>query len=75
MEEGDILKKKVNTDFVYGTRAIIESIGAGIEIERLYIQRGLKNKLIEGILLPSTNNDFFIRSTVSKNGNTLPSKP
>ncbi len=46
MEEGDIVKEEANMDFVYGTRAIIESLRAGNEIERLYIQRGLKNELI-----------------------------
>ena len=56
MEEGDILKEEANMDFVYGTRAIIESIGAGNEIERLYIQRGLKNELISDLIKISKDN-------------------
>jgi 23S rRNA (guanosine2251-2'-O)-methyltransferase len=33
-------------ELIYGTRAIIEAIRAGREIERLYIQQGLNNPLI-----------------------------
>lgn len=35
-----------NTDFIYGTRAIIESIEAGKEVDKILLQKDLKNDLI-----------------------------
>ncbi|MDL5050866.1 23S rRNA (guanosine(2251)-2'-O)-methyltransferase RlmB [Oscillatoria amoena NRMC-F 0135] len=37
-------------DMIYGTRAVMEAIIAGREIERLYIQKGLNNELIRELL-------------------------
>lgn len=35
---------------IYGTRAVMEAIVAGREIERLYLQKGLQNELIRELL-------------------------
>jgi 23S rRNA (guanosine2251-2'-O)-methyltransferase len=37
-------------DLIYGTRAVIEAIVAGREIERLFIQKGLNNELIRELM-------------------------
>lgn len=34
------------TDFIYGTRAVIESIEAGKEVDKILLQKDLKNELI-----------------------------
>lgn len=38
------------TDFIYGTRAIIESIEAGKEVDKILLQKDLKNELILELL-------------------------
>jgi 23S rRNA (guanosine2251-2'-O)-methyltransferase len=37
-------------DMIYGTRAVIEAITAGKEIERVLIQKGLNNELIHELV-------------------------
>lgn len=37
-------------DMIYGTRAVMEAIVAGREIERLFIQKGLNNELLRELL-------------------------
>ncbi len=37
-------------NFIFGTRAILEAIEAGKEIEKVLIQKGLKNELIKGLI-------------------------
>ncbi|MCK6616496.1 MAG: 23S rRNA (guanosine(2251)-2'-O)-methyltransferase RlmB [Cyclobacteriaceae bacterium] len=37
-------------DLIYGTRAVMEAIVAGREIERLFIQKGLHNELLRELL-------------------------
>ncbi len=37
-------------DLIFGTRAVIESINAGKEIEKLFIQRGINNELTKILL-------------------------
>lgn len=39
-----------NQDFVFGTRAVIEAIKSGKEIDKVLIQRGLKNELTHELL-------------------------
>jgi 23S rRNA (guanosine2251-2'-O)-methyltransferase len=38
------------TDMIYGTRAVIEAIQAGKEIEKVMIQSGLSNDLIKELI-------------------------
>lgn len=40
----------INDQLVYGTRAVIEAIKAGKEIERLLIQQGIDNPLVKDLL-------------------------
>ena len=37
-------------DFIYGTRAIIEAIEAGREIDKLLIQKDVRNELMTELL-------------------------
>ncbi len=40
----------MNTDTIYGTRAVMEAISAGKEIEKIMIQSGLANDLIKELI-------------------------
>ncbi|PWL31103.1 23S rRNA (guanosine(2251)-2'-O)-methyltransferase RlmB [uncultured Roseivirga sp.] len=40
------MKPNQSADFIYGTRAIIESIEAGKEVDKILLQKDLKNELI-----------------------------
>lgn len=42
-------EKLYGNNFIFGTRAILEAIDAGKEIEKVLIQKGLKNELIIGL--------------------------
>lgn len=44
------MEKRTTTDFIYGTRAVIEAIEAGKEIDKLMIQRDLQNDLCSELL-------------------------
>lgn len=44
------MEKRNNSDFIYGTRAVIEAIEAGKEIDKLLIQRDLQNALTTELL-------------------------
>jgi len=39
-----------NSDLIYGTRAVMEAIKAGREIEKIYVQAGLTNDLIKELI-------------------------
>jgi 23S rRNA (guanosine2251-2'-O)-methyltransferase len=43
------------TDLIYGTRAVIEAINAGKEIEKVMIQSGLSNDLIKELIAIARN--------------------
>lgn len=47
-------KRKIE-EFIYGTRAIIEAINAGKEIDKLLIQKDLKNELISELIRTAQN--------------------
>ena len=34
-------------NFIFGTRAVIETIDAGKDVEKVFIQKGLQNELIK----------------------------
>jgi len=38
------------TDMIYGTRAVLEAITAGRQIEKIFIQKGLHNELVRDLL-------------------------
>lgn len=40
----------MNTDIIYGTRAVMEAISAGKEIEKVMIQSGLANDLVKELI-------------------------
>jgi len=44
------MEKRTTADFIYGTRAIIEAIEAGKEIDKLLLQRDLQNDLSQELL-------------------------
>jgi 23S rRNA (guanosine2251-2'-O)-methyltransferase len=44
-----MIKRKTD-EFIYGTRAILEAIAAGKEIDKLLIQKDLKNELISELI-------------------------
>jgi len=46
MEKGNSSKLAYNQDLVFGTRAVLESIRSGKDIDKLMIQKGLNNPLI-----------------------------
>ena len=50
------MQKKRQEEFIYGTRAIIEAIQAGKEIDKLLIQKDLKNELIGELLDTARSN-------------------
>jgi len=41
------MNHKEQSDFIYGTRAIIESIESGKEVDKILIQKDLRNELIQ----------------------------
>jgi 23S rRNA (guanosine2251-2'-O)-methyltransferase len=45
-----IRKTENNNEMVFGTRAIIESIKSGKEIDKLFVQKSVKNELIDELL-------------------------
>ncbi|WP_053405994.1 23S rRNA (guanosine(2251)-2'-O)-methyltransferase RlmB [Persicobacter sp. CCB-QB2] len=47
---GNFRKKPQTADMIFGTRAVIEAIRAGKEIDRLYIQKGLNNELTKELV-------------------------
>ena len=38
------------TEMIFGTRAVMEAIKAGREIEKIYVQSGLTNDLIKELI-------------------------
>ena len=44
------MQQRKKEEFIYGTRAVIEAIEAGKEIERLLIQKDVKNELISELI-------------------------
>ena len=48
-------------EFIFGLRPIIEAINAGKEIDRVFIQNGLKNELFKELMLLLKQNDIPYR--------------
>jgi 23S rRNA (guanosine2251-2'-O)-methyltransferase len=40
----------INTDMIYGTRAVMEAIHAGRQIERILFQKGISNELVRELI-------------------------
>jgi 23S rRNA (guanosine2251-2'-O)-methyltransferase len=47
-------------DMIYGTRAVIEAIAAGKEIDKVMIQTGLSNDLVKELIAVARNNNIPI---------------
>ena len=45
---------------IYGTRAVLEAIAAGKDIDKIMIQSGLSNDLIKELIATARNNDIPI---------------
>ena len=45
---------------IYGTRAVIEAIAAGKEIDKVMIQSGLSNDLVKELIAVARNNNIPI---------------
>ena len=51
-------------EMVFGTRAVMEAIKAGREIEKIYIQAGLNNDLIRELITSAqTHSTILVHST------------
>lgn len=48
-------------DFIFGLRPIIEAISAGKEVDRVFIQNGLKNELFRELMVQLKQNDIPYR--------------
>ncbi|HEY9117147.1 MAG TPA: 23S rRNA (guanosine(2251)-2'-O)-methyltransferase RlmB [Roseivirga sp.] len=55
------MNDKNQTDFIYGTRAAIESIEAGKEIDKLIVQKDLRNELILELLTLAKNHSIPVQ--------------
>ncbi len=61
------MQQRSKEDFIYGTRAIIEAIGAGKEIDKLLIQKDAKNELLsELIQAAKAHNVPFVKVPIEK---------
>ena len=40
------MERRKKEDFVYGTRAVLEAIKAGKEVDKLWLQKDVKNELV-----------------------------
>jgi 23S rRNA (guanosine2251-2'-O)-methyltransferase len=49
-----------NTDMIYGTRAVIEAIRAGKQIEKILVQTGLNNELIRELTGVAREHDVHV---------------
>src|SRR5688572_22078749 len=49
-----------NTDMIYGTRAVIEAIRAGKQIEKILVQTGLNNELIRELTGVAREHDVTV---------------
>src|SRR5688500_16716838 len=47
-------------DMIYGTRAVMEAIAAGKEIDKIMIQSGLTNDLVKELIAVARNNNVPI---------------
>ena len=56
---------------IYGTRAVIEAVREGKEIEKLFIQRGLHNPLISELKKQLKDSDVFFNEVPSEKLNRL----
>jgi 23S rRNA (guanosine2251-2'-O)-methyltransferase len=46
------------TDMIYGTRAVIEAIAAGKDIDKVMVQTGLANDLVKELIVVAKNNNI-----------------
>lgn len=51
----------VNSDMIYGTRAVIEALLAGKDIDKIMVQTGLSNDLIKELLAVAKNNNVQVQ--------------
>jgi len=59
---------------IYGTRAVIEAVREGKEIEKIFIQRGLNNPLIHELKKQLKESDVFFNDVPSEKLNRLTQK-
>lgn len=50
-----------NSDMIYGTRAVIEALLAGKDIDKIMVQTGLSNDLIKELLSVAKNNNVQVQ--------------
>lgn len=62
------------TDMIYGTRAVIEAILAGKDIDKVMVQTGLSNDLIKELLSVAHNNNVQIQFVPAEKLKRLSSK-
>lgn len=63
-----------NTDMIYGTRAVIEAIRAGKQIEKILIQTGLNNELIRELTGVAREHDVLVTYVPVEKLNRLTTK-
>ncbi len=61
-------------NLIYGTRAVIEAVREGKEIEKIFIQRGLQNPLISELKKQLKESEIFFNDVPSEKLNRLTQK-
>ncbi|MEO6901957.1 MAG: 23S rRNA (guanosine(2251)-2'-O)-methyltransferase RlmB [Bacteroidia bacterium] len=67
-------QKKENDNLIFGLRPVIEAIRAGKEIERLFVQSGLKNELFSELMSLLKARDIVFQYTPLEKLNRLTTK-
>jgi 23S rRNA (guanosine2251-2'-O)-methyltransferase len=62
------------SDLIYGTRAVIEAIAAGKEIDRVMVQSGISNDLIKELIAVAKNNGIPLSFVPSEKLKRISSK-
>ncbi|MFT7055759.1 MAG: 23S rRNA (guanosine2251-2'-O)-methyltransferase [Roseivirga sp.] len=69
-----MIEQKVSEDFIYGSRAIIEAIHAGKEIDKLLVQKDVKNDLTGELLAAASDFNIPIQKVPIEKLNRLTRK-
>ena len=74
MEKRDPSQLNNDTEMIFGTRAVMESIHAGKEVEKLFIQKGLNNALIKELVVLARENQVPLTFVPAEKLNRLTRK-
>ena len=66
-ESNELRPSSPSKDYIFGTRAVIEAIRSGKEVDRLFVQKGISNELTSELLdLAKSLNLSVVRAPVEK---------